>query len=261
MTDTPKVRFSNSVLDDVKDKEEKADAAKNASVKADPNSGAPAADAEVTPAKAKKALEAMAKDAPNPNAKPEDPATDPAAVASAANKMEDASSAKADATDKVKAKAAAPKAALSQMRGDDPALEAAIAATKVESVKGPPAAPIGYGVHKLSIEGGNPYRAKLEYRAAAPVEGLQHQPVMLPADFYRGPAPAKAVLSPEMQYRTDIGETGVKAENANYKDLVAAGMTDTPKVRFNNSVLAPTANATAAATPAAAPAAAALMQK
>lgn len=58
MTDTPKVRFSNSVLDDVKDKEEKADAAKNASVKADPNSGAPAADAEVSPAKAKAALEA-----------------------------------------------------------------------------------------------------------------------------------------------------------------------------------------------------------
>jgi len=160
MTDTPKVRFSNSVLDDVKDKEEKADAAKNASVKADPNSGAPAADAEVTPAKAKKALEAMAKDAPNPNAKPEDPATDPAAVAAAANKMEDASSAKADASDKVKAKAAAPKAALSQLRGN-PTVEEMIAATKIESVKGPPAAPIGYGVHKLSIEGGNPYRAEL----------------------------------------------------------------------------------------------------
>jgi len=79
---------------------------------------------------------------------------------------------------------------------------------------------------------------------------------MLPADFYRGPAPAKAVLSPEMQYRTDVGTTGVKAENANYKDLVAAGMTDTPKVRFNNSVLAPTAAATpaAAAAPAAEPA-------
>tara|TARA_B110000285_G_scaffold79640_1_gene91940 strand:+ start:516 stop:641 length:126 start_codon:yes stop_codon:yes gene_type:complete len=36
-----------------------------------------------------------------------------------------------------------------------------IEATKIESVRGPSnGAPIGYGVHKLSVEGGNPYAAK-----------------------------------------------------------------------------------------------------
>jgi len=273
MTSGPKVRWSNSILDDVKDKDEKADKAKNSKVKADVNAGAPDAAAEVTPAKAKKTLEALAKDAPNPNAQPEDPATDPAAVAAMANKMEDTSSAKAAATDAAKAKAA-PKAALSQMRGDyETAAEAAaieaarVATTKVESVKGPPGAPIGYGVHKLSVEGGNPYAAKQIYRAEAPVPGVQHQPVMLPADFYRGPVAAPAALSPEMQYRKDAGEVGVKAEDATYGKLVAAGMTDTPKVRFNNSILAPAkdgeavtapaANVTKDAAPVAAPAAAA----
>ena len=44
-------------------------------------------------------------------------------------------------------------AALMQLRiREDP--------TKILSVNGPPAAPIGYGVHKLAIEGGNPYAAK-----------------------------------------------------------------------------------------------------
>ena len=67
-----------------------------------------------------------------------------------------------------------------------------------------------------------------------------------------------------MQYREDVGSEGVKAEDAAYDKLVAAGMTDTPKVRFNNSILAPEANATAdaKAAPAAPTApAAALMQK
>jgi hypothetical protein len=32
--------------------------------------------------------------------------------------------------------------------------------TKIESVRGPGSAPIGYGVHKLSIAGGEPYAAK-----------------------------------------------------------------------------------------------------
>jgi hypothetical protein len=30
---------------------------------------------------------------------------------------------------------------------------------KIESVRGPPGAPIGFNVHKLAIEGGNPYRS------------------------------------------------------------------------------------------------------
>ena len=54
---------------------------------------------------------------------------------------------------------------------------------KIESVRGPPGAPIGFNVHKLAIEGGNPYRAKLEYRAEEPERGIQHQPVLLPPDF------------------------------------------------------------------------------
>jgi len=235
MNDQPKVRFSNSILDDVAAKEEAADKAKNASVKADPNSGAPPADtAETNPVKAKKALERMAKDAPNPNAKPEDPTTDPAAAAKRDNDMEKASAAKAEAKE-------TKKAALAQWvteEDEKAASDKIIARTSVESVKGPPGAPIGYGVHALSIEGGNPYAAKQIYRAEEPARGVQHQPVMLPADYYRGPQPKADPLSPEMQYRKDVGETGVRAADASYKDLVAAGMTDTPKVRYNNSITA-----------------------
>jgi len=124
-----------------------------------------------------------------------------------------------------------------------------IEATKIESVKGPPGAPIGYGVHKLSVEGGNPYAAKQMYRAEAPANGVQHQPVMLPADFYRGEVAAPEKLSPELQYRKEMGEEGVRAADATLGKLVAAGMTDTPKVRFNNSILAPAANATKDAAP------------
>jgi len=111
----------------------------------------------------------MAKDAPNPNAKPADPATDPAAAAKASNDMEASSAKKAAETDKK----AAPKAALSQMRDEeDP--------TKIESVRGPSnGAPIGYGVHKLANEGGAPYAGKQMYRAEQPVNGVQHQPVMI----------------------------------------------------------------------------------
>ena len=92
MTDTPKVRFNNSTLVPELNK----DAAANAAVVADPNAGAPAAGAEVSPVKAKKALEALAKESPNPNAKPEDPTTDPAAAAKAANEMDNKSSASAE---------------------------------------------------------------------------------------------------------------------------------------------------------------------
>merc|ERR1712127_991127 len=140
------------------------------------------------------------------------------------------------------------------MRGDE------VDPLKIESVRGPPGAPIGYGVHKLSIEGGEPYAGKQMYRAVEPVAGVQHQPVSGPAPHPATPAP---VLSPEMQYRTDIASEGVKAEDANFGKLVAAGMTDTPKVRFNNSILAPASPAAPAAPVApAAPAApvAALMQ-
>ena len=95
----------------------------------------------------------QARDAPNPNAGNEDPKEDPAAVAAAAN-----------GADK--------KAALVQMHGDEP--DPTIEGTKVASVRGPPGAPIGYGVHKLAAEGANPYAAKLEYRAAQPANGIQH---------------------------------------------------------------------------------------
>jgi hypothetical protein len=170
MTDTPKTRWSNSILDDVKDKEEKADKAKNASIKADPNAGAPAADAPVDPKKAAKAIAELAKKDPNPMAKPEDPATDPMAAAKAANDMERATS---DTSDKKDAAAATAKkakaAALAQVGGVDDEATAAIVATHIESVNGPPAAPIGYGVHKLSIEGGNPYAEAQNLRKGEPV--------------------------------------------------------------------------------------------
>jgi hypothetical protein len=67
MTEIPKVRFSNSILEDVVAKEADADKAKDAAVVADPNAGAPKT-AETDPAVIKKQLEAAAKDAPNPNA-------------------------------------------------------------------------------------------------------------------------------------------------------------------------------------------------
>ena len=179
MTDTPKARFNNSILQDIP-KEEDADKAKNAATPADPNAGAPKT-AETDPKKAKQQLEAMAKKDPNPNAAPADPKTDPAASAKAANDMEAASAKKAEATD---AKAAAPKAAsLAQSiytTAEEDAMKAKIIeATKIDSVRGPPGAPIGYGVHKLAVEGGNPYAAKQMYRAAEPIPGIQHQPVML----------------------------------------------------------------------------------
>ena len=90
MTDTPKSRWGvNSVLNDAV-ADEKADKAKNDKVVADPNAGAPVGDKEVNPEKLKKAIEKVAIEAPNPNAAPADPTTDPAAVAAAANKMDDA---------------------------------------------------------------------------------------------------------------------------------------------------------------------------
>ena len=167
MTDTPKVRFDNSILKDIKD-EKADDKAADAKVKADVNGGVPEVTAAADPAKIKKAIEAAAKDAPNPNAAPADPSTDPAKVAAAANAMEDSAAKKAEKSDK------APAAALAQMRdiNGDP--------TKIDSVRGPSdGAPIGYGVHKLSIAGGNPYAAKQMYRSEEPVPNLQHQPVIL----------------------------------------------------------------------------------
>jgi hypothetical protein len=248
MTNTPKSRWGfNSVLNDVPAKEEAADKAKNAKVVADPNAGAPKDEEPVSEAKRNAAIAAAAKNAPNPVAVDADPATDPAAVAAAENKMEDESSKKAEKKEAAaKAPKAAipeveaPKAALAQMRGvdGDP--------TKIDSVKGPPGAPIGYGVHKLSLEGGNPYAAKQMYRAEEPVPNLQHQPVILQPGVAPA-APAAKEMTPEMAYRTKIAEEGVKAADAHYNKMTAAGMTDTPKVRFNNSVLAPAPEAEAAA--------------
>jgi hypothetical protein len=245
MTNTPKSRWGfNSVLNDVPAKDAAADKAKNAKVVADPNAGAPKDEEPVSEEKRNAAIAAAAKDAPNPVAVDADPATDPAAVAAAENKMEDESSKKAEKKDAAaKAPAAAfiapplnpadaPKAALAQMRdvNGDP--------TKIDSVKGPPGAPIGYGVHKLALEGGNPYAAKQMYRAEEPVPNLQHQPVILQPGVAPA-APAAKEMSPEMAYRTKIGEEGVLAADAGYNKMTSAGMTDTPKVRFNNSILAP----------------------
>ena len=213
MTNTPKSRWGfNSVLNDVPAKEEAADKAKNAKVKADPNAGAPKDEEPVTEAKRNAAIAAAAKDAPNPNAVDADPATDPAKVAAAENKMEEESSKKSlakEAAAKAAPKAAAvpeteaPKAALAQMRdiNGDP--------TKIDSVRGPSeGAPIGYGVHKLALEGGNPYAAKQMYRAEEPVPNLQHQPVILQPGVAPA-APAPKEMTPEMAYRTKVGEEGV----------------------------------------------------
>ena len=250
MTNTPKSRWGfNSVLNDVPAKDAAADKAKNAKVVADPNAGAPAELEPVSEEKRNAAIAAAAKDAPNPVAVDADPATDPAAVAAAENKMEDESSKKAEKKDAAakapKAAAApeveAPKAALAQMRDvdGDP--------TKIDSVRGPSeGAPIGFGVHKLSVAGGNPYAAKQMYRAEEPVPNLQHQPVILQPGVAPA-APAAKEMSPEMAYRTKIGEEGVLAADANYNKMVAAGMTSAPKVRFNNSVLAPAAEVEEAA--------------
>jgi hypothetical protein len=132
-------------------------------------------------------MEQMAKDAPNPNAAPADPKTDPVAVATAANKMEDSSAKKAATSDAKAAKDApkAPAAALAQIKdiaSGDP--------TKIDSVRGPPGAPIGFGVHKLATEGGNPYAAKQMYRAEEPVPNVQHQPIILEAGVVAPEAPA-----------------------------------------------------------------------
>ena len=86
------------------------------------------------------------------------------------------------------------------------------------------------------------------YRAEEPVPNAQHQPIILQGGVAPA-APAPVAHSPEMQYRIDAGEKGILAKNANYKDLVSAGMTDTPKVRFNNSVVAPVAVAAPVAAP------------
>ena len=66
----------------------------------------------------------------------------------------------------------------------------------------------------------------------APANGVQHQPVILPTGFYGPPKPA-----PELTYRQRVGSEGVTAADATLEKLVAAGMTDTPKVIFDNSIL------------------------
>ena len=60
MTDTPKVRFDNSILKDIKD-EKADDKAAEAKVKADVNGGVPETTKESDPAKVAKAIEAAAK--------------------------------------------------------------------------------------------------------------------------------------------------------------------------------------------------------
>jgi len=106
--------------------------------------------------------------------------------------------------------------------------------TKIESVRGPPGAPIGYGVHKLAAEGGAPYAEKQSQRVMeAPANGVQHQPVILPLEKYEAPKEA-----PELTYRQEVGSKGVRASDATLDKLVAKGMTPEPKVRFDNSIIA-----------------------
>ena len=105
---------------------------------------------------------------------------------------------------------------------------------KIDSVRGPPGAPIGFGVHKLASSV-DPYSAKKTVGEPAP--GIQHQPIILPADQFKGVPAEPEKLSPEMEYRKEVGEKGFRAAGATMDKLVAAGMTDTPKVYFNNSVL------------------------
>jgi len=204
MTETPKARFDNSILVDELAKNKADDAKANGAVKGDVNGGA--TDRKADSDHVNKVLNRMAKDAPNPKAAAADPSTDPAAVAAAANAGE--------------APKAAPAAAFAQEPEEDP--------TKIESVRGPPGAPLGYGVHKLSVEGGNPYAAKQMYRAEAPVNGIQHQPIIMPEGFY--PPVTRAVIAdPNEAYRRDVGEKGVKADTVKEKDILAAGMSPEPK--------------------------------
>lgn len=111
---------------------------------------------------------------------------------------------------------------------------------KVESVKGPPGAPIGFNVHGLSIEGGNPFARK--HNEEEQPKGNQHQPIVLDKDVpaprgFDGPVDLDT-LSHEMQYRTEMGNKGVRAVDANLDKLISKGMTPGPKVRFDNSILA-----------------------
>jgi hypothetical protein len=233
MTDTPKVRWSNSILEDVKKNEEDADKAANEKVSADPNAGAPKTP-ETDPAKVKKAMDAAAKDAPNPNAQPEDPSTDPAAMAKIENDNEKEPEAAKPAEGAAAPAEGAPSEiapALAQIRNRD------VDPTKIESVRGPSnGAPIGYGVHKLAIEGGNPYAAKQMYRAEEPENGIQHQPIILKKEA-APEAPVAAPVSEMAAYRATVGSEGVRADDANWDKLIAKGMTSTPKVRWSNSIL------------------------
>ena len=63
--------------------------------------------------------------------------------------------------------------------------------------------------------------------------------MILPAEDFKGEKPVPEELPKDLQYRKEVGEKGVRAADATLNKLVAAGMTDTPKVRFNNNVLAP----------------------
>ena len=75
------------------------------------------------------------------------------------------------------------------------------------------------------------------YRAEEPVPNLQHQPVILQAGVAPAAPPAPK-LDAEMEYRSTVAETGVRANDAGFNKMVSAGMTDTPKSRWGvNSVL------------------------
>jgi hypothetical protein len=57
----------------------------------------------------------------------------------------------------------------------------------------------------------------------------------MPVDFYPVEAPAK---NPEdIPYRQRVAEEGLRATDAHWDKLIAKGMTETPKVRFSNSIL------------------------
>jgi hypothetical protein len=57
----------------------------------------------------------------------------------------------------------------------------------------------------------------------------------MPMDFY--PAEAAPKNPEDIPYRQRVAEEGLRATDAHWDKLIAKGMTETPKVRFSNSIL------------------------
>jgi DNA polymerase III gamma/tau subunit len=199
MTDTPKVRFDNSIIADKKNNsaydtflapelEAAADKAKNSKTSADPNSGAPKDPQAVEDEKkAKKEAEEKKKEGEEEK---KDEKTEEKKEETKVEKKEEEKRKNSDEKkeEKKEEKKDEKKAALAQIR-EDP--------LKIPSVKGPPGAPIGFNVHALGSSAADPYAEQQSARAGEPTNGVQHQPIIMPAGFY--PPPPKD--APELTYR------------------------------------------------------------